>query len=245
MKRYASRWVEILVVVNLLMVAILAIGLFAGMGTVTAGLPAQAEPSPSSSPDVMSMGLAHIPTSNNCLLCHERGGSGGVKPIPAVAHPLEGWRQCLTCHTDPGLGRQAPGHEGIAETECLNCHEVARPGQPITQPHSRLQDQLCLDCHGSYAHLPSSMASKKESTCTVCHKPTALPPPVYPHSAGQDLDCVSCHRSPTVGNLPIDHSLRTNSTCRLCHDIKQAASPPTPGSSPPVVPLPAPSTPPS
>ena len=71
------------------------------------------------------MGLAHIPTSNSCLLCHEKGGAADLKPVPAIGHQLEGWTACVTCHTDDSLGRQAPGHAGIAETECLNCHKVA------------------------------------------------------------------------------------------------------------------------
>ena len=50
-----------------------------------------------------------------------------------------------------GAADEAPGHSGIAEMECLNCHKIAPPGPAITQPHSQLQDQLCLDCHGSYA----------------------------------------------------------------------------------------------
>ncbi len=190
------------------------------------GHPAQATPTPSASAsELMAMGLAHIPTSNACVLCHEGGGSANVKVVPAIAHPLEGWRQCLACHTNEKLGRVAPGHDGIAETECLNCHKVAQPGPAITQPHSQLQDQHCLDCHGSYAHLPSSMASRKESTCTLCHKPTPLPPPEYPHSLNQSLGCRDCHKSQEVGNLPIDHALRDDGTCLLCHDIKVASSP--------------------
>jgi hypothetical protein len=222
----ARRMIALLVAINVVAVgALLATVVLDQVTASPPGHPAQQEPSPSASADLMPMGLAHIPTSNACILCHQSGGSAGLKVVPAIGHPLEGWRQCTACHTDDKLGRTAPGHVGIAETECLNCHKVAQPGPPITQPHSVLQDQHCLDCHGSFAHLPTSMASRDENSCTLCHKPTPLPPPEFTHATSTRLGCRDCHKSAEVGNLPIDHALRSNDTCLLCHLIKVAASP--------------------
>lgn len=175
--------------------------------------------SPADSIDLMSMGLAHIPTSASCLLCHESGGSAGLKPIPAIGHPLEGWRRCVTCHTNPELGRTAPGHRDIPEVECLNCHRLPIDGPSITQPHSRLQDQDCLSCHGDYAHLPTSMVEKDETECWLCHKPAELPPPEYPHMRVMAVGCRECHTSPQTGGLPIDHARYEDKACLLCHDI--------------------------
>lgn len=189
------------------------------------GHPVQAAVKASESPDLMQMGLAHIPTSNNCELCHVSGGKAGLKVVPSILHPIEGWRRCLICHTDESLGRVAPGHQGIAEEECQNCHKVAQTGPAITQPHAALHDQRCLDCHGGVAHLPASMASTRQEDCVLCHKPATLPPPSYPHVANAPLTCRSCHQSSEVGGLPIDHALRGDATCLLCHDIKQADQP--------------------
>jgi hypothetical protein len=172
------------------------------------------------------MGLAHIPTSSSCLLCHDTGGSAGLKAVPAIGHPVEGWGRCTVCHTGERLGRNAPGHDGIPEAECQSCHKPPPEGPAITQPHSKLQDQQCLDCHGSYAHLPTSMVGRDQDECWLCHKPTASPPPEYPHPASVPLACRSCHVAAEAGNLPIDHALRADSTCLLCHDIKTAANPP-------------------
>jgi hypothetical protein len=222
MRLTLSRGIRILIVTNLVLVAALLGAVAYDSTKATApGHPAQASPSPSGSPELMPMGLAHIPTSSSCLLCHETGGSAGLKPVPALAHPIEGWTECLVCHTDPSLGQTAPGHVGIPQAECLNCHKVAQLGPAITQPHSRLGDQHCLDCHGSVAHLPTSMVGRNENECWLCHKPTPLPPPQYPHPPGEPTSCRACHRSPEVGNLPIDHALRADSTCLLCHDIKR------------------------
>lgn len=189
--------------------------------------PAQLIATPRPTNEVIAMGDAHIPTTNACVLCH--GAGGEVKFVPAMLHPVEGWRRCTTCHGDENLGRKAPGHEGIAEEECLNCHRVAEAGPPITRPHSVLQTEGCLTCHGTFAHLPSSMASADENSCVLCHKATELPPPAYPHAADNRLECSSCHRSPEVGNLPIDHAQRSDETCLLCHDVKLALPGPTLG----------------
>jgi hypothetical protein len=224
MNRKLDLGIRALIVTNILVVALLLIAVVLGSSMSTAaGHPPQA--STPASPELMPMGLAHIPTSNSCLLCHDGGGQAGLKPVPALGHPLEGWQQCVVCHTDERLGRTAPGHDGIEEKECQNCHKVAKPGPAITQPHSRLQDPLCLDCHGDVAHLPTSMVGRRQDECWLCHKPTALPPPEYPHEKDARLSCLSCHRSADVGNLPIDHALRQDSTCLLCHDIKQVPSP--------------------
>jgi hypothetical protein len=238
-----DRWIRALIVANIALVLALLIVVVVDSLRSTAGHPAQdaavASPSPST---LMPMGLAHIPTSNSCLLCHETGGEAGLKPVPAIGHPLDGWRECLVCHTNEKLGRTAPGHDGIPQEECLNCHKVAQAGPAITQPHSKLQDQHCLSCHGKVAHLPTSMVGRNEDECWLCHKPTTLPPPEYPHQADARLSCRECHKSQEVGNLPIDHALRADSTCLLCHEILTVGGSPAP-SLPPLSASPAPSLP--
>jgi hypothetical protein len=227
MKLTMERGIRLLLVMNItLVVLLLGIVVFSSLRT-TPGNPAQLNPSASPSLDLMSMGLAHIPTTNDCLLCHYSGGEGGLKPIPAVGHPLEGWRTCSACHTEEKLGRAAPGHTGITDDECLNCHQEAQEGTAITQPHSELQDQQCLDCHGSYSHLPESMVGRDQDECWLCHKPTAYPPPTSPHLHETVVGCRECHQSAEVGGLPIDHALRADSTCLLCHDIEVAQNGPT------------------
>jgi hypothetical protein len=229
-----DRGVKLLIALNAVLVALVAGGLLFNLWNSNAGHPAQAGlPTPTPSSDTMQMGLAHIPTNNDCVLCHVNGGgSAGLKIVPAILHPVEGWRRCTVCHTDETLGRLAPGHSGIAEEECLNCHKTGQAGPAITQPHAALHDQKCLDCHGSVAHLPSSMASSSETDCVLCHKPTTLPPPQFPHSTDLALGCRACHQSEQVGGLPIDHALRSDRTCLLCHDIVTEGGATFPPSSP-------------
>lgn len=220
MMRRLERWIRLLIIANVALVALLAtvIALDLTEASRSGSTAAAAVPAPSATPGLMAMGVAHIPTSNACILCH--GSGGEVKTVPGLLHPIEGWRRCVVCHTNESIGRKAPGHEGIAEEECLNCHKVSPGGPAITQPHAALQDQRCLTCHGGVAHLPSSMATTKETDCVLCHKPTPLPPPSYPHAADASLSCRTCHQSPEVGGLPITHALRTDGTCLLCHELK-------------------------
>jgi len=244
MRSKLDRTLRLLIALNLVVVLLLALTMVADWADVLpafgGGTPAttSASAQPSASQELMQMGIAHIPTSNSCLLCHESGGSSGVKPIPAIGHPLEGWGACLTCHTDEKLGRTAPGHAGIAQAECLNCHKVAADGPAITQAHAQL-DKPCLDCHGSVAHLPSSMVGRNQDECWLCHKPNPSPPPIKPHPDPANLTCRACHQSADAGGLPIDHALRADSTCVLCHDIKAAVPSPLP--SPLLSPVPSPS----
>ncbi len=145
------------------------------------------------------MGLAHIPTSNSCLLCHESGGSSGVKPIPAIGHPLEGWGACLTCHTDEKLGQDGSGSRGHRpDASASTATRWPQDGPAITQAHAQL-DKPCLDCHGSVAHLPSSMVGRNQDECWLCHKPNPSPPPTKPHPDPANLTCRACHQSADAG----------------------------------------------
>ena len=235
-----DRMIRILVALNIVALGIVAVVVLLGLSGTPGRQPAQlavGTAGPSATRELISMGNAHIPTTNACILCH--GAAGEVKAIPAILHPVEGWRRCLVCHANGELGRTAPGHDGIAEEECLNCHKTAQAGPAITQPHAALHDQRCLDCHGSVAHLPATMASTKETGCVLCHKAATLPPPSYPHVSDARLTCRTCHRSAEVGALPIDHALRADTACLLCHELAGQSS-----SSPILPPMPTPSLPP-
>lgn len=230
MKKRMDRTLRLLILLNLMVILLLAgtmvanwlqlIPTRAGASTST---PAASGALASPTSPTFQMGLAHIPTSAECDLCHQGGGSTAVKVIPAMGHPLSGWTSCTTCHTNEKLGRKAPGHDGIAESECTNCHKEPTQGPVITQAHAAL-NKPCLDCHGSVAHLPTSMVGRDQDECWLCHKPNPAPPPVKPHPDPQNLKCRDCHQGSAVGGLPIDHALRGDETCVLCHDITGKAN---------------------
>jgi hypothetical protein len=216
--RFLQGGARLLVVADLVAVGVLVTIILIGVASAPINQPAQLLPSATPTFGLMPMGSAHVPTTNACILCHESAGQ--VKAVPPMLHPVEGWRRCTACHGNEALGRAAPGHDGIPEEECLNCHRTAPVGPAITQPHAALQDQQCLTCHGGVAHLPSSMATSREDECVLCHAPADLPPPAFPHNPSSALDCRTCHVSAEVGALPIDHALRSSETCLLCHVIR-------------------------
>ena len=234
MRRRLDRSIRLLIALNIVAIgSLLGIVILDSIGS-RPGVPAQLETLRPASFDLVEMGIAHIPTTASCLLCHESGGDSRVKAVPVMGHELKGWSRCLICHSDASLGKQAPGHEGIPETECTSCHREPVAGPPITQPHADLRTP-CFECHGTVAHLPSSMVSREETECWLCHKPAASPPPEDPHPELAAPGCRSCHKSSDVGALPFDHALRGDDTCVLCHAVPGAS--PATGLRPPSVPL--------
>ncbi len=95
MKRRLDRSIRLLIALNVFAIgALLAIVAFSSLGT-NLGTPAQLQTRTPSSFDLVEMGIAHIPTTASCLLCHETGGDSRVKVVPAIGHELEGWTRCL------------------------------------------------------------------------------------------------------------------------------------------------------
>jgi len=165
-------------------VLLTAIGLLAGFLLINAlpefrGLIGNggATPTPTASPAATSaMALAPIniqmSPDANCAGCHlDATGVVGTKPIPVLAHPLEGWGDCTACHADDRLVKTAPGHSSVHKTDCLVCHKSPDPaGSAPPRPHHLVSGATCVSCHGSAAPLPTDMAGR--ANCWLCHPGT-------------------------------------------------------------------------
>jgi hypothetical protein len=181
---------------------------------------------PTGSPDLLMNG-ALVPSGAECSGCHltDRGVIG-LRPIPEMGHPLEGWTDCTACHSTSSLVNTAPGHTGIHATECITCHMPADLPAPLSRPHRDRQNMACLECHGSVAPLPTDMTHRSELVCWICHRLPDEQPPVPAHeTVAGETDCLTCHVDGRVGALPPDHDGRTGSECLLCHDTPLGASP--------------------
>ncbi len=189
-----------------------------------------ATPSPSSSasPRILMNGAA-MPGDAQCAGCHlTDSGAIGLRPIPAMGHPLEGWSDCTACHATTSLVKTAPGHSGIHATECLICHKPGDLPAPLSRPHRERQNTACLQCHGSTAPLPTDMTHRSETVCWLCHRLADVPPPIPAHqTAAGETDCLTCHVAGKVGALPADHTARTTSQCLLCHEVPLGSTPST------------------
>jgi hypothetical protein len=231
-----------------LMIALLALLIvFAGVFIVFVALPdltsSQAGPAvtavPSESPRPQAMAWLPLPADADCAACHQTAnGSIGLKPVPAMAHPLTGWTECTACHANDRLVATAPGHTSLHASDCLLCHQPAQLPAPLSRPHRELQNQSCLSCHGQQAPLPVDMAHRTESVCWLCHRLPQVEPPLPKHEVrvGQ-TDCLTCHNAGNVGALPADHETRDANQCLLCHappSDQPLGTPPVVSPAPPV-----------
>ncbi len=135
-------------------------------------------------------------------------GTIGLRDIPVMGHPSEGWSKCTDCHATARLVDTAPGHSGIHATECTVCHKPGNLPAPLSRPHRENQNEACLTCHGTAtAPLPADMTHRKEAVCWLCHRLPTVEPPVPAHeTAVGETDCLTCHRGGgSAGKLPADH----------------------------------------
>jgi len=223
----------------LVIVVLTAVIVVAGGFVVTVVIPdaqrAAAElevPSSSASPSAPApsryvMTWLGMSADSDCAGCHvTEGGTVGLRPVPAIAHPLKGWTECTSCHASDRLVDTAPGHTGIHAEDCLTCHQPGDLPAPLSRPHRELQNGACLDCHGLTAPLPADMAHRGESVCWLCHRLPEEQPPKPGHRVLTDqTDCLSCHVAGKVGELPGDHVDRAPAECLLCHATPAEAQP--------------------
>jgi len=133
-------------------------------------LPSAVEPSPTPWLRSIAPGQLAMPPGSDCAACHlDPDGGIGLRPIPALAHPVHGWTNCTECHDNARLVQTAPGHNGIHADQCLVCHKDTAGPAP-TPRHPSLAGSDCLGCHGTIAPLPSSMAERPSELCWLCHQ---------------------------------------------------------------------------
>jgi hypothetical protein len=102
-------------------------------------------------------------------------GTVGTRPIPKLAHPLWGWRDCTACHANDRLVAIAPGHSGLHKDDCLVCHQApdaAATESAAPRPHHIYSDKPCISCHGKEAEAPLPTDMEGRSNCWVCHSGT-------------------------------------------------------------------------
>ncbi len=212
-------------------ISVIAVPELERAGVITSAPSASPSAGPSASPRATSritMGDAVLPDDPECAGCHLTTGGGiGLRPIPVMAHALEGWGKCTECHASAGLVETAPGHSGIHASECTICHKPGDLPVPLSRPHRENQNTECLECHGQTAPLPADMTHRTESVCWLCHRLPTIEPPVPAHeTAHGETDCLTCHvAGGDAGKLPGDHVARPASLCLSCHEVVLGARP--------------------
>jgi Cytochrome c7 and related cytochrome c len=164
--------------VGVLSAAVIGMGVVVGATIVlpelSAPVPVAADPSPSPSaavvaPSASARMVVTLPANADCSACHLTEGQIGLRDIPTMAHPVEGWTDCTACHANDRLVKTAPGHTGIHKDQCLACHKPPSPtaSSALPRPHHVVTGTACITCHGSKAPLPTDMAGR--TNCWICH----------------------------------------------------------------------------
>ena len=180
LSRYGFRIAAALLTLGILVVGtflvIVAVPDMTGASAVVVPTPA---PTPGASPrSAMALSPVGIemPADANCEACHATiSGTIGTKPIPVMAHPLHGWRDCTACHTTGSLVKTAPGHSSLHKDDCLICHKTqdsagTATDAPPVRPEHMGGDKPCTSCHGLDKHAPLPEAMKNRgNNCWICH----------------------------------------------------------------------------
>ena len=132
-------------------------------------------PTPPSAMALSPIGV-EMPKDANCQACHiTASGTVGSKPIPRLAHPLAGFKDCTACHTTNGLVQTAPGHSSLHKDDCLICHQPPDPASPTASlapprpEHMGSGTASCTSCHGLDEHAPLPDKMKGRDNCWICH----------------------------------------------------------------------------
>lgn len=127
---------------------------------------------PGAPPIVPHVVDAETNRTQDCNVCHEKGG---FTPkfnayVPVTPHPQFG--NCLQCHaqgaepTEPFVDLQ------WVSVRIPQLHRPALPGNPPPMPHAERLRESCLSCHAGPAAIPEVRTSHPERlNCQQCHVP--------------------------------------------------------------------------
>jgi hypothetical protein len=165
-------WIDVVIAALTTVVAALAVALvFIVVNDVRLN-PPLATPTPTPFPSIagFSMNGVVISDPDACGGCHLSDDVIGLRPIPALAHPVDGWRDCTACHATGRLVEVASGHVGITKDQCLSCHPLEGGDlDPSTRPHHIYPGQACTNCHGVGKQAPMPDLMTGRTACWLCH----------------------------------------------------------------------------
>jgi hypothetical protein len=177
---------------------------------------------------VLGKSVGHLPTAQDCYLCHTTIDPF-TSPITPFTHTgISG--NCVSCH-DGSASFVALGARGKAQdptpphpattADCGVCHNTSGTFADAIFDHTGRVDN-CTECHGDGA---VGAVTKKDighvltaQDCSVCHVTGTFAPAVFDHTDIVD-NCASCHGVTATGspNDPI-HLLPPIEDCSVCHN---------------------------
>lgn len=179
----------------------------------------------------------HIPTSDDCDVCHTAGGSfipstfdhagitdncsschnGTFSQGLSVDHVTIGTNQdCSACHNTTSFAGAHFDHTGIVNN-CVSCHDgTTAPGKEPPPGHVPTT-QDCHVCHQTTGFLPASFShAGTVDNCSSCHDAGLATAKSASHVA-TNQDCGVCHNTTTFTGAVFDHTGIVDN-CESCHD---------------------------
>jgi predicted CXXCH cytochrome family protein len=164
----------------------------------------------------------HVPTSQDCVICHTAGGAF----TPSLFDHVGITDNCASCHdgnyatgTDaktgsPHIPIELPIGSGNFQ-DCSVCHN------PTKFANARFEHQgisgNCATCHnGSTATGKNNFHVPTNDDCSVCHYTTGFKPANFDHVGIVD-NCASCHDAGFATPKDSGH-LDTTQDCGICHN---------------------------
>jgi len=165
------------------------------------------------------------------------GGTSGQTVVDGAAFAWSPDADCTGCHTSEAASQQDPSCQAArhADLPCGQCHteaavladahEGVKVGDRMPKKASMetVDQQTCVDCHGTYADLALRTAS---STALTDQNGTVVNPHAVPSNAKHDanITCMSCHTM----HAPMDAGKFCTSChhrgiyeCGTCHALKE------------------------
>lgn len=155
----------------------------------------------------------HIPTQDNCQLCHSLYN---FAPIVHMDH-LATRGSCFSCHNGVSAMGKNPGHVP-SDNNCDACH-TTNAFSPVRMEHANLAMRVansCRSCHSGVqaATLPRNHLPTTQE-CGACHGTLSWTPARFDHTALAG-NCQSCHNAAAATGKAADH-MTTARDCSTCH----------------------------
>ncbi len=172
----------------------------------------------------------HVPTSVNCVTCHN---VTGWKPSKWNHSQMTVTNQCSTCHTGgfPPASGPSANHipykslSGVAITNCDSCHKSGYSSWIPSKFHNSVSvSTQCATCHMSASYglssRPATAIHNGQTVCENCHKSTSTWLGSKPdHSLFTAATvCSSCHNGSAATGKPGMH-VPTAVNCVSCHSV--------------------------
>lgn len=161
----------------------------------------------------------HIPTANDCALCH---AEYNFAPLYRMDHTAAKGT-CFSCHN--GITATGKNATHIAsDNNCTACHTTVAFTPARLDHADLLQRDQCTVCHnGLHASAKPMRHVPTTNDCSNCHTTLSWTPARFNHF-GLTNNCQSCHNGTTAMGKVANHPA-TALDCSNCHHYPSWAVP--------------------